>query len=164
MTTLETAYNIIRKFHSEAPVNIEGIIREIGIQLDKKADLKEHISGQIQKISDDEYKISTNKNNHYFRQRFTMAHELGHYLFHKRLIGNGVDDNMMFRSTSEGDIFNQSITPVEETEANQFAASVLMPKKLIAELVDSGVTSDAGLARKLQVSESAIRIRRASIT
>jgi hypothetical protein len=164
MNTLELAFEIIREHQKEAPINIEGIIRKLDIQLDKKAELDEHISGQIQKLPSGGYKISTNIKNHYFRQRFTMAHELGHYLFHINMIGDGVDDDMMFRSTPEGEFYNQSITQNEETEANQFAASVLMPKSLISELQNNGIITSAELAKKLQVSESAMKIRLGSLS
>ena len=164
MSTLELAHNVITEHQQEAPVNIEGIIRNLGIKLDKKADLDVHISGQIQKLPDNGYQISTNKENHYFRQRFTMAHELGHYLFHRKMIGDGVDDDMMFRSTIEGNFFNQSITQSEETEANQFAASVLMPARLISNLQKEGFNTAAELAKKLQVSETAMSIRLDSLT
>lgn len=163
MNTLEQAFEIIKKHQKEAPVNIEAIIRELGIKLNKKADLDEHISGQIQRLTNDQYQISTNKTNHYFRQRFTMAHELGHYLLHRNMIGDGVDDNMMFRSTIEGSFYNKNITSTEETEANQFAASVLMPAKLIKKLQNEGVKTTSELAKKLLSSEAAMKIRLGSL-
>ncbi len=159
MSTLELAFEIIQKYQKSAPVNIEAIIRELGIKLDKKAELDDHVSGQIQKLIDGSYQISTNKNNHYFRQRFTMAHELGHYLLHRKMIGDGVNDSMMFRTTTEGKFYNLNITQNEETEANQFAASVLMPAHLIRELQNKGVQTTKELAKKLLSSEAAIKIR-----
>ena len=76
---MKDALSIIQSYLTEAPVNIEGIIRSLGVELDKKAELDDDISGQIEKLPDGSYKISVNKNDHYFRQRFTMAHELGHF-------------------------------------------------------------------------------------
>lgn len=156
---MKDAISIIQSYLSEAPVNIEGIIRSLGIELDKKAELDDSISGQIEKLSTGAYKISVNKNDHYFRQRFTMAHELAHFLFHRSLIGDGVDDNKAYRSTSEGRFYNTNITGKHETQANQFAASVLMPESLIIELRDEFGDDLDGLSNKLQVSKQAISIR-----
>ena len=76
-------------------INIELLIRNSGILLDRKADLDSEIAGQIEFLPDEKmHKISVNKNDHYYRQRFTMAHELGHYFFHRDLIGSGIDDTI----------------------------------------------------------------------
>jgi Zn-dependent peptidase ImmA (M78 family) len=86
----------------KSPINIESIIRSYGILLDRKAELHRDIAGQIELMSDgNTYKISTNKQDGYYRQRFTMAHELGHFLFHSSLLGEGVDDNKAYRSSRE---------------------------------------------------------------
>ncbi len=121
----------ILREHAGPPVNIEGIIRDLGIRLDKRADLDSEISGQCERLDDGTYKISANKSDHYYRQRFTMAHELGHFLYHSHLLEDGVDDNRAYRSTADGRFFNKLIGPAEETEANRIAANVLMPKDLV---------------------------------
>lgn len=144
--------------HSGPPVNIEAIIRELDIQLDKKADLDQEISGQIEKIGSGCYKISVNKSDHYYRQRFTMAHELGHFLYHFHLIGDGVDDNTAYRSAPEGRFFNKKILPSHETEANQFAASVLMPKDLVLSEWEKSQNL-ADVSKRFQVSQQAMQYR-----
>jgi len=73
-------------------VNIEAIIRDPGIELDKKADLDGEIAGQLERTAAG-YRIAVNKSDHYFRKPFTMAHELGHFMLHGHLIGEGRDDN-----------------------------------------------------------------------
>ena len=148
---------IIRE-NSGPPVNIEAIIRSLGIQLDKKAELHDDISGQIERISDNNYRISVNNNNHYYRQRFTMAHELGHYLYHFDLLGDGVDDNTAYRSVPNGRFYNQNIGSREETEANRFAASILMPETLVRHVWNSK-KSVSETARTFQVSSHAMEIR-----
>ncbi|WP_303675111.1 ImmA/IrrE family metallo-endopeptidase [Vampirovibrio chlorellavorus] len=149
----------ISKFISECPVNIEALIRELGLELDPKAKLDEAIAGQIQKLEDGRYKISVNKDDHYFRRRFTMAHELGHYLYHQHLIGNGVDDDKMYRSTSAGDFYNTLIEQRHETEANKFAASVLMPKHLVLKSYYDNKKDINVVAKLWQVSPTALKIR-----
>ncbi len=154
----------IQGFLASAPVNVEGIIRLFNIELDRNADLHDAILGEIRKKEDGRYKISVQKKDHYYRKRFTMAHELGHFLLHGNLIGEGVDDNVAYRSVPEGNFYNPKITPREETEANQFAASVLMPEMLLLPRIQ-GVTEAFTpdfvntLAREFQVSQQAMRIR-----
>ena len=152
-----TFRDIVRQ-HIGPPVNIEAIIRGVGIQLDKKAELDTEISGQLERLGPGSYRISANKDDHYLRQRFTMAHELGHYMLHAHLIGDGVDDTTAYRSVQKGNFYNPNITPVEETEANKFAAELLMPKSLLA--VESTVGQNlSALAKLFQVSPRAMEIR-----
>ncbi|RDD63201.1 ImmA/IrrE family metallo-endopeptidase [Ferruginivarius sediminum] len=87
-----------------------------------------------------------------------MAHELGHFLYHAHLISDGVDDNRAYRSAPEGRFYNRSIGKAEETEANRFAAGLLMPRDLVlAEWEKTGSLSE--VAKRFQVSKQAMRIR-----
>jgi Zn-dependent peptidase ImmA (M78 family) len=130
----------------------------MGLTLDKNADLDEQIAGQIQRLEDGTYKISVNKNDHSFRKRFTMAHELGHFIYHKGLIGSGIDDDRLYRSTSVGNFYNDSIKQQHEVEANKFAAAILMPKPKIQQDYDNH--KDLNLVAAMwQVSPQALRIR-----
>lgn len=151
MTTL---FETIETHTSQSvPVNLESLIRELGIELDKKADLPADIAGQIELLPDGRYKISVNKADHYFRQRFTMAHELGHFVFHKDLIGSGITDNRLYRST------NPKITEKHEVEANRFAASLLMPYRHVLRDYEEMERDIEKLATKWKVSPKAMKIR-----
>jgi Zn-dependent peptidase ImmA (M78 family) len=140
------------------PTNVEAIIRALGVELDKRAPLDQGIAGELIHFGDGDYKITANADDHYYRQRFTLAHELGHYMLHSHLIGDGVDDNKAYRSTAEGKFFNKRIGRTEESQANQFAARLLMPKSKVVELAVSG-TDIRTLANTFQVSPAAMRIR-----
>lgn len=63
------------------------------------------------------------------RQRFTIAHELGHALLHQ-MTNVHVDKNftVMFRSAA-----SSTAQDVFEIEANTFAAELLMPESLLRE-------------------------------
>jgi len=68
------------------------------------------------------------------RQRFTLAHELGHFILHS----DNKDDylfvdnaKVMFRTNKTS---NQDYR--REREANIFAASILMPQSLIKDVFD----------------------------
>jgi Zn-dependent peptidase ImmA (M78 family) len=54
---------------------------------------------------------------------------------------------------------NSKIKQEHERQANTFAANLLMPKALIESLQKRGIKGVANLARELQVSEEALRIR-----
>lgn len=110
------------------------------------------VSGIIRKNKDG-VKIYIKENEYKPRQRFTVAHELGHYYLHlKDEIGNFVDgDKMLNRDESN----TQS---QEELEANQFAAALLMPKENVIDLVRKGY-SEMAIAEILDVSLPALKIR-----
>lgn len=159
MTNLAEKYN---QYLSTAPVNVEGLIKLFNLELDKRADLSKNVLGEIRRKDDGKYKISVSKNDHYYRQRFTMAHELGHFLLHSDKIGDGVDDNVKYRSVPEGNFYNQYISDSDEVEANKFAASVLMPERLLRSYIGNTPVSQLDikyLANTFQVSPKAMEIR-----
>jgi len=150
----------IRRHTLSVPVNIEAAIRDLGIALKKNAALAPGIAGQIKRLQNGGYEIATTNADHYFRQRFTMAHELGHYILHKSLIGDGVDDNIKYRSTVEGEFYNRSIDEYHERQANSFAASFLMPEApLEGRVMSMDRPTLNEIAREFQVSPSAMRWR-----
>lgn len=156
---MTTEMDLVRSALTAAPVNVEAIIRRLGLSVKKDADLPNEISGQIEKLKDGSYEISSSSREHPFRQRFSLAHELGHYILHKSLIGAGLDDNKKYRSTSDGNFYNTFIEMAHERQANSFAASVLMPEKLLREDVDNGVKNIVDLYKKYEVSKSAMSWR-----
>jgi Zn-dependent peptidase ImmA (M78 family) len=110
---------------ADAPVPVERIAKHLGIQV-KKTDLGSDCSGVLIRSATGAAHIGIHLGHHPNRQRFSIAHELGHYKLHKKgtYIDNGV--YALFRMDSG------SGTDVEEWEANQFAAALLMPKTLLA--------------------------------
>ena len=141
------------------PVNIEGIIRLHGIELDKNAELASEVSGEIRKTSEEDYKISVQAADHYYRKRFTMAHELGHFLLHKDKIGDGINDTPAYRTSDKDDLFNTNITAEHEAEANAFAAALLMPKEAVEYYFLEEKKSCKEMAVIFQTSEKALEIR-----
>lgn len=151
----DNIFDIINKFRETAPVDVEGLTKALGLNL-RYAYLDSNIAGMIEK-SDDSYTITVNASDAETRQRFTIAHELGHYVHHRDRIGDGIEDNRMYRNT--GAFHNTKIGALQETQANQFAANLLMPSELIHKLRNSGVTNEREMARRLGVSLHAMCIR-----
>lgn len=148
---------IFERHSQSAPVNIECIIKDCGIELEKEK-FDDDLAGHVQRVEPDKYRITVNKNHHYYRQRFTMAHLLAHFLCHRNLFGEGINDSKNYKISTEHEFYNPKIGNTQETEANRFAASVLMPKDLIAIMRLDGF-DDAKIAERLQVSEQGLKIR-----
>lgn len=83
------------------------------------------------------------------RKTFTLAHELGHYLLHPNEEKLRVDRFNYSLDTKES---------LEETEANYFAASLLMPKEEFIKVLS--LTDDLSkIASYFGVSEAAVKTR-----
>jgi len=160
---MATVNELIELYTSKAPVNIEKLIEALGLQLERKADLHPRIAGQIERLNDGTFKISVNKADHYYRRRFTMAHELAHYLLHRNLIGSGVDDTKAYRSLDIGQFHNIHIKPEHETEANRIAAKLLMPARLVRRHYEETNGNIHEMAKRFQVSAEAMGYRLQSL-
>lgn len=156
-------WKIIMAARNHAPVPVESLPEKLGISF-RKAYLAEGISGMIERLGDS-FLITVSAIDPHTRQRFTLAHELGHYIVHRHLIGDGIDDDRAYRSTQAGKYHNTLIGPVEETEANKFAANLLMPADVIdAEWKKQDAKASkkdriSSMAALFQVSEQAMKIR-----
>lgn len=152
-----TLIDKIREAQKTAPVDVYTLCDKIGIKV-HEAWLEDDISGELMLSGDGEYQINVNAGHADTRKRFTIAHELGHYIYHRDLIGNGIDDDRAYRSTDVGRYHNTNIGPKQETEANRFAANLLMPKELVVSMRGEGITTEE-MAQRLNVSVAAMEIR-----
>lgn len=132
------AQDVLRKGNAYTlPIPIKNIIKDLDIIL-SPYDLGKDVSGVLV-IDGDKCKIGYNSTESHVRQRFTLAHELGHYVLHKNKGQEVFVDNVsyMFRKSNAKTSKGYKI----EKEANQFAAAILMPKDLIEEQIKS-LTND----------------------
>jgi Zn-dependent peptidase ImmA (M78 family) len=148
----------IRRSQIEYPVNLFGLCSDLGIRLNETF-LPDDISGELVPAEDNGFQINVNAHHNHRRQRFTIAHEIGHFVYHRGLIGNGIADDRAYRSTDAGKYHNSLIGLREETLANRFAANLLMPEHLISIAEAAGHTTPKELADALLVSVPAMRIR-----
>jgi len=138
----------------DSPVNIVALAKKLGVAGVVKSPIGEEVSGMIDKRKDGYY-IITNEAEPKTRRRFTIAHELAHFLLHKEKIGDGMTENTLY-------IGDKYLSSEEEVEANRLAADILMPLDKIDEFIDIEGTDRAslgGLAKAFNVSVSAIRAR-----
>jgi Zn-dependent peptidase ImmA (M78 family) len=149
--------NVIDKYSSLAPVPVFQILEDLGLGPDFKF-MDDNISGWIERRPDDSYRVAVNATHARVRQRFTAAHELGHFIYHRDLLGAGVGDTRAYRAAGTP-LPNSAIRPMHERQANSFAANLLMPRSTIATLRGEGVTDPQDLADTLEVSLHAMCIR-----
>jgi len=162
--------NIIDELIDTVPVNIERLIRSAGVELNKNAsqeEIKKGINrqniGEIRKDGN-EYKIFVLGSDHYYRKRFTMAHELGHFVLHKDKIDKfGVISDVGDFSENE----DKKLTQEEERQASAYAAAILMPEDKVREIFDETIKNQNGnkeetineMSKMFQVSPRAMRLR-----
>ena len=137
------------------PVDVEGVAEALGISVNYER-LDNEVSGVLL-LENGIAKVAVNESHHRNRQRFTLAHEIGHVLLHAK--GDRVFvDRRFFRNewSSKGELR-------EEIEANAFAASLLMPRPLIEQCLETGGgITDIDvfrLATRFEVSEQAMTLR-----
>jgi len=147
----------IARAQAKAPVDVEGLAVDLGLRV-HRAYLEKDTSGELIRLGNGGFQINVNANDVLTRQRFTIAHELGHYIYHRNLIGAGLDDSKAYRSVDGGKYRNTAIGPREESEANRFASNLLMPESLLRPCLDEGLDVEA-LADAFQVSKQAMRVR-----
>jgi Zn-dependent peptidase ImmA (M78 family) len=122
------ALELLQKTYAGGPpVPVEDIARARSAQLTYEA-FEEDVSGLLYRDKD-RVVIGVNSTHAPTRQRFTIAHELGHLMMHEGRQAVFVDRlvrmNLRDGSSSE-----------EEVDANAFAASLLMPKSLILDAIN----------------------------
>ena len=121
------------------PVDVADIARRLGVQLATDIWVP---SGRLDATDPANATIYVSPVDGAARQRFTIAHELGHLFLH--------DLGIMYRDYSG--------TP-EEIQANRFAADLLVPWWMLDVAKKAVGRNPSELARLFQVSEQMMRIR-----
>lgn len=137
----------------DAPLPVEpmALARALGIVV-RVEQLPFDEAGKIVIPEDDEPVITLNFWDSHKRQRFTCAHEIGHYI-RRQQRGERAGTFIDYRSTLAG-----LGRDVEEVYANQFAAALLMPHHLVARGFHQGRTVEQ-LAREFDTSVQAMELR-----
>jgi len=108
----------ILPFFDDTPVRVGLVAESLNINV-ISITLSTDISGLIKKDHDGNFEIQVNNTDAPVRQRFTVCHEIAHYLLHRHLIDqDGITDNILYRS---------KLSNVQEAEANKLAAALLLP-------------------------------------
>lgn len=147
--------DIIKKAQSDGlyvddSIKIEDLILTFGDIEIKYETMDIAQSGSLSYI-DGKWIMCINSSHNIKRQRFTMAHELGHYMLHRNKNLEFIDTTF-FRSDDSLDSI--------EYHANEFASRLLMPENRLRKLIDNDKIKNIGdLALKFNVSSAAMKYR-----
>ena len=130
------------------PINLGEVLEYCGLTL-KEGDFKdEDLAGALARASKTIYVAEDDTP---WRKNFTIAHELGHFKLHE-----DVATDLFYRHQVKQ--LMSTDADERETQANWFAASLLMPEKPLKELWKTFKDVDT-LSRIFGVSRSAMRYR-----
>jgi len=135
-----------------SPLDMFEVMDKLGIAVNFVEDVE--FDARISEKNGD-FCIDCDKDQIFERQQFSIAHELGHLLLHK-FNGNERQNIVYYRKNG-----NKSQV---EWEANEFAASLLMPRREFIEFCfnnadDAGKIGLKVIAKKFRVSMQAVRVR-----
>lgn len=146
---------VIQRHQSEWPVQTVPVANDLGIRVYRMGGWPNHIAGMIRKDADEGgtsgFAIYVNAEHPVVRRRFTIAHEIGHFVLHRELIGDGIVENTLLRA--------EGLSNRVEAQANRFAADLLMPWTLLKQAQDNGIVTIPELAEAFGVSKDAMSIR-----
>ena len=139
---------------SSAPIPVESIAESLGIKI-SYAPSNEY-SGILIRKTDGVILMGINNSESIQRMRFTIAHELGHFLMDRQKV------TVDYRNKN----YESSAKPAKEKQADFFAANLLMPESFVKSDFES-VTSDnvflendlEKMANNYQVSKEAMKYR-----
>jgi Zn-dependent peptidase ImmA (M78 family) len=137
------------------PVDPVRIARALGMTV-LDSPLPDDVAGTIVKENGKDPLVLLNADDHPNRKRFTLAHELGHFV--RRT------DEGAFGYVDRRDTLSATGTDPEEVYANAFAANLLMPESEVHRLHREEHASDLELALRFGVSREAARIRLANLS
>ena len=144
-------------------VPVEKIAKAEGLIITKKH-LDDDTAGFLLRSAGAKF-IGVNQSQAPTRQRFTIAHELGHALLHE---GEELHVDKNFRINFR-DVVSSLASNVEEIESNTFAAWLLMPSQfLVKQITSEHLDIDDSfevekLAKRYQVSAQSMTYRLANL-
>lgn len=110
----------------DIPIPVEDIAVKLGAKLSYEPfEGKDEISGVLFR-DNDRIVIGINSSHAKTRQRFSIAHEIGHLVLHKGAIF--IDKTVRLNRDAKS---SMAIDP-QEIDANRFAAALLMPEKAVS--------------------------------
>lgn len=132
-----------------SPLDVQALTKALGIDF-LCVPMEDDVSGSLTMRPDKlGWVMKVNSLHHPNRQRFTIAHELGHYFKHRSKQVEFIDQNF----------FRNSDSNWMEAEANGFAGELLMPELEFRKNVKLCGGSIEHVAQAFNVSTFAVRVR-----
>lgn len=158
------ALQVVAEFGvAQAPVPVAELAVALGAELIYEP-FDGDVSGLLIRNEDESVVIGVNAQHHQNRQRFTIAHEIGHLLLHR---GDPLFIDKQVRIEFRDERASLANDP-KEIAANRFAAELLMPRDVLHYEADQFLSSRAdpdseivvsALAKKFAVSQQAMQFR-----
>jgi Zn-dependent peptidase ImmA (M78 family) len=131
----EAAQRLLRKAGiTKAPVEVERVAKVLGAEI-RLEHSESDVSGGLYRLTEGPV-IGVNASHPTVRQRFTIAHEIGHLTLHERPVF--IDRTYVVANESASQprflrnaVSSEAVDPLE-IEANRFAACLLMPLAFLA--------------------------------
>ncbi len=152
------------------PVPVEKLAKSLGVRIEYNP-FDDELSGMAF-LRDGKPIIGVNSKHHPNRQRFTIAHELGHIVLHRSHLETAVliDKSKNFMIEEGKNFIPRNQTSAEgsdplEIQANAFASELLLPAKLVRQVLSEStgdLHDDAyliSLAQRFRVSLTAFQLR-----
>ncbi len=130
------------------PLDLPALTKELGIVMLLEP-MKDEQSGSLMESKNGDWVMRVNSLHHPNRQRFTISHEIAHFIKHRKL-KHTFEDTTFFRNGESNAI---------EKEANKFAAELLMPESKFDHYINNRSSKVEEIAEYFQVSTMAVRIR-----
>jgi Zn-dependent peptidase ImmA (M78 family) len=137
------------------PVDPVAIATLLGVQV-LKGTLPENIAGVLMKRFGRDPRIVVQAGDSENRRRFTVAHELGHFVYRG---ATAVADEEQYEYIDERSLLARAGTDPSEIFANQFAAELLMPESVVREAARRVRNATAVLTGQFGVSQEAMSYR-----
>jgi Zn-dependent peptidase ImmA (M78 family) len=144
----QEAQDILERFSiTSPPIDVKKIAERLGYRVVLKFFDEEDLSGTVMRDARGVVTLGINTLHAPVRQRFSIAHEIGHAWLH---LASGRQESF-FVDPPAGVFFRDSKAShgedQKEIEANQFAAALLMPNQL----VDGSLAALAGSPKRLTI-------------
>ena len=123
--------DIIDLYNIQIPIqNIDEVVKKIGGRVEESLDIDNMFDGSIRK-QDDGFIIYISPFQSTERRKFTIAHELGHLFLH---MGYRINSDLWNKQMDA--TYYRAGDSLLEYQANEFAAALLMPKKIYKVIMD----------------------------
>lgn len=167
MSPAKAAIELLEKLKiTKAPVAVDKVAKYLGAVV-LPAPLDDEISGMVF-VKEKVPVIAVNSLHHSNRQRFSIAHEIGHLVLHRQHIESGVHVDKQYRVLMRDSRSSRGIDDME-IAANQFAAELLMPRAILERMLEEDVLDLdddellESLSTRFKVSKQAMSHRLGSV-
>lgn len=158
----KVADTVCSAFGAAIPIdNIDSLVNQLGGSVVEKPGLDPFYDGTIKKAGDHSFEIAIFPEQDNERRNFAIAHELGHLFLH---MGYLISKDTWDQYSNSGQCgqcvqFTHFGADEQERQANEFAASLLMPEKELKSKIDEYTNGNfanmAQVANHFHVSISA---------